>query len=273
MESLDTLVSKAKTIRKHIIQMSFNAKSAHMGGSLSCVELLVALYFKIMRIFSDKPDSPDRDRLIFSKAHDAKALYATLAERGFFDTSVLEGYEQNGGLLPGHCVRQCVPGIEISAGGLGHGLPIASGIAYSGKLDHKNYRVFTIISDGECDEGSIWEAALFAGQHRLDNLIAIIDYNKLQGFGFTKDILDLEPFTDKWKSFRWAVKEIDGHNFSEIIPALSTIPIELNKPSVFIAHTIKGYGGVKKYINHVASQYIPPTQEEAEEVIRKLEQS
>src|SRR5581483_4720151 len=157
-----------------------------------------------------------RDRLIFSKAHDAKVLYATLAQRGFFDKKILEGYELDGGLLPGHATRHCVPGVEASAGALGHGLSMAAGMAYAGKIDKKNFRVFTILSDGECDEGSIWEAILFAGHHRLDNLIAIVDYNKKQGFGFTKDVLDLEPFVNKWEIFRWEVREVNGHDFTDI---------------------------------------------------------
>ena len=192
---------------------------------------MVALYFKILRVFPHKPDAPKRDRLVFSKAHDAKALYAVLAARGFFDPKILEGYEMNGGLLPGHATRHCVPGVEVTAGSLGHGLPMAVGMAYAGRVDRKNYRVFAILSDGECDEGSTWEAALLAGQHKLDNLVAIVDYNKLQGCGYTKDVLDLEPFAKKWLSFNWEAKEIDGHNFTQILKTLSQLPFKSGKPS------------------------------------------
>ena len=147
---------------------------------------------------------------------------------------------------------------------------MAAGIAYAGKLNNKNFRVFAILSDGECDEGSTWEAILFAGHHKLDKLTAIVDYNKLQGFGFTKDILDLEPFSAKWRSFGWEVKETDGHNFNKIISILSKLPLKIGEPSVIIAHTIKGLGGVPIHINQVSSQYKPPSKEEAHEAIKKL---
>lgn len=262
----------AKEVRKDILQMSFRAQSAHTGGALSCVEILVALYFKIMNVFPEDSENPKRDRLVFSKAHDAKVLYATLAERGFFDKKILEGYELDGGFLPGHSTRHCAPGVEVSAGALGHGLSMAAGMAFIGKLDNQKFRVFVILSDGECNEGSTWEAVLFAGHHKLDNLTVIVDYNKLQGFGFTKDILDLEPFSAKWQSFGWTAKEIDGHNFSEIINTLSNIPFKNGKPSVVIAHTIKGLGGVPAHINQISSQYKPPSKEEVADAIKTLEE-
>ena len=260
----------AKRVRQDILRMSVRAKSAHTGGALSAVEILVALYFQIMKVFPKSPDHPDRDRLVFSKAHDAKVLYAVLAERGYFDKEILSGYEADDGLLPGHATRHCVPGVEVSAGSLGHGLSMAAGMAYIGKLDGKTFRVFAVLSDGECDEGSTWEAILFAGHHKLDNLVIIVDYNKLQGYGFTKDVLDLEPFAAKFESFGWEVKEIDGHNFNEIIDSLSKLPLKINKPSIIIAHTIKGLGGVPIHINRVSSQYKPPSEKEAHEAIKKL---
>lgn len=258
----------ASSVRKSILTMSFRAQSAHTGGALSCVELLVVLYFRVMRINPKFPNAKDRDRLFFSKAHDAKALYAVLAERGYFKKEILDGYEQNGGKLPGHSTRNCVPGVEISAGSLGHGLPMAVGSAFVGKLDNKNYRVFVVISDGECDEGSTWEAILFAGHHKLDNLVVVVDYNKLQGFGFTKDILNLEPFADKWRSFGWEVKKANGQNIEGIISSLTKLPFKKNKPSVLILDTIKGYGGVKKHVNKVSSQYKPPTEDEFKELTK-----
>ncbi len=267
---LSFLKSKARQVRKDIIEMSFRAKSAHTGGALSCVELLVSLYFEIMNVDPQNPYGKDRDRLVFSKAHDAKALYAALAERGFFDKKLLEGYENNNGKLPGHSTRHCVPGVEVSAGSLGHGLSMAVGMAYAGKIDNKKHKVFCVISDGECDEGAVWEGILFAGHHKLDNLVAVVDYNKLQGFGYTKDVLDLEPFSQKWESFGWEKVELDGHNFNELIEAFKKLPIKKNKPTVVIAHTIKGLGGMPIHVNKVSSQYKPPTQEETEEVIRRL---
>lgn len=270
-EKKENLKKIAASVRKHIIQMSLRAKSAHTGGALSCVEILVALYFEIMNVFPNDPQSQKRDRLIFSKAHDAKALYAVLAERGFFDKKILEGYEINDGLLPGHSTRNCVPGVEVSAGSLGHGLSMAAGMALSGKIDKKDSRVFAVLSDGECDEGSTWEAILFSGHHKLDNLTAIVDYNKLQGFGYTKDVLDLDPFSKKWESFGWKVKEVDGHDFSELIGTLRKTPFAHSKPSVVIAHTIKGLGGVPVHINQVSSQYKPPTEEEVQNLMQELD--
>lgn len=269
-KELESLKKLAKVVRKDILQMSFRAQSAHAGGALSCVEILVALYFRIMKVFPKDLGNPERDRLIFSKAHDGKALYAVLAERGFFNKKILDGYELDGGKLPGHTTRHCTSGVEVSAGALGHGLSMAAGVAYVGKKDNKKFRVFAILSDGECDEGSTWEAILFAGHHKLDNLIVIVDYNKLQGFGFTKEVLDLEPFAAKWLSFGWEVKEIKGHNFNEIINSLSKLPLKTGKPSVIIAHTIKGLGGIPAHVNKVSSQYKPPSEKEAREAIENL---
>jgi len=266
---LRILQNTANKIRISVIKMSFDAQSAHMGGSLSCIDILTALYFYSMNINPKIPNDKNRDRLVFSKGHDAKALYATLCERGYFPKKLLETYEQNNGSLPGHSIRNCVPGIETSSGSLGHGLSISAGIAYAGKLDKKKYKVFTIISDGECDEGSTWEAILFAGHHKLNNLITIVDFNKLQGFGYTKDILNLEPFLDKWKSFNWNVVKINGHNLDEIAKALAIKSI--NKPLAIIANTIKGYKGPERHVNQISSQYKPPTKDDLIAAINRLE--
>lgn len=276
----------SRAVRRDILSMSYRAQSAHSGGAYSCVEILVSLYFEVMRVFPKNAEDPRRDRLIFSKAHDAKALYAVLCERGFFNRKILEKYEVDDGVLPGHSTRHCVPGVEVSAGALGHGLSMAAGVAYALRARYdKNFlgsavrlhpakifsslarksispRVYAILSDGECDEGSTWEAAMFAGHHHLDNLTVVIDYNKLQGYGFTKNILDLEPFADKWKAFGFAVSEVDGHSFKELVPVLSSVPFKKGKPSVVIAHTIKGLGGPKQHVGKVSSQYKPPTEEE-----------
>ncbi len=271
MYSITDLKNVARDIRKDILLMSYRAKSAHTGGALSCVEILVTLYFRTMKVFPKFSNHADRDRLIFSKAHDAKALYAALSRRGFFDKQVLEGYEADGGFLPGHSTRNCVPGVEVSAGSLGHGLPMACGIAFAGKMDKKQYRVFAVLSDGECDEGSTWEAALFAGHHKLNNLTVIVDYNKLQGYGYTVDVLELEPFAKKWESFHWQVQEVDGHNITELIAAFSTDQRNSDQPRVVIAHTVKGLGGVSKHVNQVSSQYKSPTEEELHIALKELE--
>jgi transketolase len=232
----------AKGIRKKILKMIFDSRSSHIGSAFSCVDILTVLYFKILKIDPKNPSIESRDRFILSKGHAASALYATLAQRGFFPDKVLDTYCLDGGMLPGHATKGYVPGVEISTGSLGHGLSVGAGMALAGKADKKKYRVFVLISDGECDEGTVWEAALFAHHHKLDNLIGIIDYNKLQAFGKTKDVLDLEPLKEKWTSFGWQVKEIDGHNFNQIEKVLSKTPFKKNKPSIVIAHTIKGKG-------------------------------
>jgi transketolase len=266
----EELKNIANQVRKDILLMASRAKSAHIGGALSCVEVLVILYFKTMKVFPNDPNDDRRDRLIFSKAHDAKALYSVLAERGYFNKKFLKEYECNDGKLPGHSTRHCVPGIEASAGALGHGLSIATGSAYAGKLDNKRFKVFAILSDGECDEGSTWEAALFAGHHKLDNLVAIIDYNKLQGFGTTEEVLNLEPFSNKWKDFGWSVKEVNGNNIKELIEVLGKLPFENNRPSLLIAHTTKGLGGPKEHLGKISSHYKSLSEEEAQTIINKM---
>ncbi|MBI5401676.1 transketolase [Candidatus Wolfebacteria bacterium] len=259
----------AKRIRLQILKMIFKSKTAHIGGSFSSIEILTVLYFKIMRINPKKPFWEDRDRFILSKGHIAAGLYAVLAERGFFNKKMLVNYYVNGGNFPGHVSRNCVPGIEVSTGSLGHGLAMANGISLAGKRDKKNYRVFVLLSDGECDEGSNWEAILFAGHHKLDNLIAIVDYNKLQAFGKTNEVLNLEPFAAKWRNFGWEAKKINGHNFKEIILALKNIPFKKGKPSVLIAHTIKGKG-VSFMENKLEWHYKPPSLEEFKIAIKEI---
>jgi len=259
----------SNNIRKKILKMIFTSQASHIGSALSCVDILTVLYFKILAIDPKNPWLENRDRFILSKGHAVAALYATLAERGFFNKKLLKSYCANGSNLPGHASRNCVAGVEVSTGSLGHGLAIANGIALAGKRDKKNYRVFVLLSDGECDEGSTWEAILFAGHHKLDNLVAIVDYNKWQAFGRTKDVLNLEPFTKKWKDFGWSVKEVDGHDFQEIYKVLRKIPFQKNKPSVVIAHTIKAKG-LSFMEDKLESHYRPPTEEEYKIAIKEL---
>jgi transketolase len=232
----------AKEVRKKIINTTFNAHTCHIASCLSCVEILVFLYFKVLKVNPKDPWGENRDRFILSKGHAVAALYSVLAQRGFFKESLLKTYCKNGGKLSGHSTYRCAPGVEASTGSLGHGLPMSVGIALAGKMDKKNYRVFTLLSDGECDEGSNWEAALFASHHKLDNLVVIIDYNKLQAFGKTNEILNLEPLALKWKSFGWEVKEINGNDFNQIKKVFSKVPFKKGKPSLLISHTIKGKG-------------------------------
>lgn len=250
-----------RRLRRHSVVMTHQAKSSHVGSSLSMVELLAVLYGKVLRVRPAQPAWPDRDRFILSKGHGCAAYYAVLAETGFFSLDWLDTFYQNGSRLAGHATHTHVPGVEISTGSLGHGLSVATGMALAARRDGKSYRVFCLLSDGECDEGSTWEPILFAPQHRLDNLIAIVDYNKIQSLGTVKEVMDLEPLADKWRAFGWAVSEVDGHDLAEIEMALCQIPFEPNKPSCLIAHTVKGKG-VSFMENKLLWHYRTPQGEE-----------
>lgn len=234
--------SISKNVREKILKMAFISQAGHIGSSLSIADILAVLYSGILKINPKEYLNESRDRFILSKGHAVLALYAVLAEKGFFSEEQIENYCKDGSKMPGHASRNSLPGIEVSTGSLGHGLPIACGISLSGKLDSKDYKVFVLMGDGEMDEGTTWEASLFASHHKLDNLTLIIDYNKLQLFGRTNDVLNLEPFRLKLESLGWSVQEVDGHNHSEIEAALSKVPFERQKPSCIIAHTVKGKG-------------------------------
>jgi transketolase len=266
--NLEDYQSLATRIRAHALRMTHRARSSHIGGCLSIADLLAVLYSGVLKVNPDRPDLPDRDRFILSKGHAAAALYAVLAERGFFPKEWLETFYQNGSHLPGHATYG-VPGVEVSTGSLGHGLSIGCGMALAGKCDGKSYRVFTLLSDGECDEGSTWEAALFAPHHHLDNLVAIIDYNKIQSFGRVKEVLDLEPFTAKWQSCNWGVQEIDGHDVEAIENALYDVPFITGKPSCIIAHTVKGKG-VSFMENDLAWHYQSPKDDQLRQALAEL---
>ena len=234
--------SLARRIRLKALRMIDRARSSHLGSAFSMAELLAVLYTGILRVDPARPDWADRDRFILSKGHACAPLYVVLAERGFFPATWLDEFYLDGSHLAGHASHTGVPGVEISTGSLGHGLSIACGMAVAGKHDGKSHRIFALLSDGECDEGSTWEAVLFAPHHHLDNLIVIVDYNKIQSLGTVKEVLDLEPLAAKWRAFGWAVKEIDGHNLNQIDEVLGKVPFESGKPSCLIAHTVKGKG-------------------------------
>jgi len=236
------LYKQAQGLRAEALRMIHRAKSSHAGSVLSTIDLLVVLYEKILRVRPTEPDWPARDRFLFSKGHACAGLYAVLAKQGFFPADWLKDFYGDNSHLPGHATHKGIPGVEVSSGALGHGLALGCGMALTGKRDAQDFRVFVLMSDGECDEGSVWEAALFASHHRLDHLIAIIDYNKIQSLGTVKEVLDLEPFSKKWEAFGWAVREIDGHDFDQIGRALGSVPLEAGKPTCIIAHTIKGKG-------------------------------
>ncbi len=205
----------AKRIRVHALKMANNGGSSHIGSALSIADILAVLYGETLYVNPDIPKAPERDRFILSKGHAGAAVYAALAETGFFDIKKLMTHYQDGSDLCGHVSHKGIPGVELSTGSLGHGLSVGAGMALGAKMDDKAHRVFVLLSDGECDEGSNWEAILFAAHHRLDNLVAIVDYNKIQSLASVEETLSLEPFADKWRSFIWAVREVDGHDHSQ----------------------------------------------------------
>lgn len=264
-----SLRALAHRIRLHVLDMTSRAKSSHVGSSFSMAELLAVLYGKTLRVDPSRPDWPERDRFILSKGHGCAGLYAVLAERGFFPRDVLTTFYQNGSILAGHATTTA-PGVEISTGSLGHGLSIGAGMALAAKRDGHAHRVFVLLSDGECDEGSTWEPILFAPQHGLDNLVAIVDFNKIQSLAPVSEVMELEPFAAKWRAFRWGVREIDGHDVGAIDDALSSVPFEPGKPSCIIAHTVKGKGVSFMEREGVLWHYRSPQGEELTAALREL---
>jgi len=232
----------ALLIRRHVVRMTHVGNSSHVGSGLSMADLMAVLYGQIMRIDPAEPGWSDRDRFVLSKGHAGACVYATLAECGFFPVERLADHYQDGSNLSGHVSHKGVPGVELSTGSLGHGLGVAAGMALAAKRQEKDHRVFCMLSDGECDEGSNWEAILFSAHHKLDNLVAVIDYNKVQSLADVSDTLTLEPFADKWIAFGWSVRELDGHDHNDIKAALTDLPDTFSKPTCILAHTTKGKG-------------------------------
>lgn len=232
----------ANEVRYQIIEMSKIGKAPHLGSSLSCVDILVAAYYAFLNIDPLQPTDRLRDRFILSKGHAISTLYAILAKRNFFPSEWLKTFNKDGSSLPEHPTPKCVPGIEMATGSLGHGLSVAIGQALAGRILGEKYRLMVLLSDGECNEGSVWEAAMFAPARKLDNLIAIVDFNKWQATGRSEEIMQLSPLKDKWASFGWNAYEIDGHDFEQILSVFSKIPETPGKPTAIIAHTVKGKG-------------------------------
>jgi len=259
----------AKELRKMIIDISFRNNGHHIGSALSCLDILTGLYFHAMKIDPNNLQDPKRDWFVLSKGHAALAQYVVLAKRGFFPEEALQEFLVNGSLLGAHPDKDCVPGVEVSTGSLGHGLSIACGVALAAKKDKNPRRAFAVLGDGECQEGSVWEAIMFAGYHKLDNLIAVIDYNNLQAFGKVDDVLDLDSLSRKFESFNWKACEIDGHDMDQIIKVLDKLPFEKGKPSVIIAKTIKGKGA-SLMENKLESHYMGLNQEQRDEIIKEL---
>ena len=259
----------ASRIRTHALRMTSAGGGSHIGAIFSCADILAVLYGGMLNVDPGAPDSSDRDRFVLSKGHAGGGLYAALAERGFFPIEKLMTHYQDGSDLSGH-VSHKLPGVDVSTGSLGHGLSIAAGMAYAGVLKAARHRVFCLLSDGECDEGSTWEAVLFGAHHGLSNLVAIVDYNRIQGIAPVSEVIELEPFADKWTAFGWAVQEIDGHDHEALHGALAAVPFVAGKPSCLIAHTTKGKG-VSFMENTVLWHYRIPRGAEFDAALAELE--
>jgi transketolase len=264
---ISEVINLAKAIRLHALKMINAGKSSHIGSVLSIADILAVLYGAILNVKPDNPKWNMRDRFILSKGHAGAGVYAVLAEKDFFPKKLLKQYYKNGSFLSGHVSHKDVPGVEFSTGSLGHGLGVASGMAYAAKINEEKHRIFVVMSDGECDEGSNWEAILFAAHHNLFNLHVIVDYNKLQSIKSTEETLGLEPFTDKWRAFGWEVIEVDGHDHLALINAL--IDHNSLKPLCLIAHTTKGKG-VSFMENNTLWHYRSPQGKEYEDALKEL---
>lgn len=262
----------SKAIRINALKMTSIGGSSHIGSILSIADILSVLYGSVLNLNSKNPKWSKRDRFILSKGHAGAGVYAALAEVGFFPKKVLRTHYKNGSKLSGHVSHKDIPGVELSTGSLGHGLSVGAGMAKAGKLDNKDYKVIVLMSDGECDEGSIWEAAMFASHHNLNNLIAIIDYNKLQSLDTIKNTLELEPLTKKWESFGWNIIQVDGHNHEDIFQAFEQKKNKEENPTVIIANTIKGKG-VSFMENKVLWHYRTALNEEFSQAMKELENS
>ena len=262
----------ARRVRIHVLNMTSRGGSSHVGAAFSIADILAVLYGAIMRHDPVRPNWRERDRFILSKGHAGAAVYATLAEMGYFPIENLRLHYQDGSCFSGHVSHKGVPGVELSTGSLGHGLGVGVGMAKALMLAGNPARVVVLLSDGECDEGTIWEAALFAQHHRLDNVIAIIDYNKIQSLAPVAETLQLEPFRTKWESFNWSVVEANGHDCGALTQVLLKMPAAAGKPTVVIAHTVKGKG-VSFMENTVLWHYRTARGDEFDRALKELETS
>ena len=274
MKSREELEALARRIRLDIAQMTWQSglKGAHLGGSMSVTDILAVLYGDVMKVDPKNPLDPERDRLILSKGHAGSAVYAALAEKGFFPVEMLKNHYGNGSVLSGHVSHKGVPGVEISTGSLGHGLAIGTGMALGARMNGEDWRTWVVMGDGECDEGSVWEAALQAAQYGLDRLCAVIDYNHMQSLDTVEKTLRLEPFEQKWKDFGWNAESVDGHDTKALRAAFERAQANAGsgKPSVVLAHTVKGKG-VSFMENNILWHYRTPQGEEYEAALKELE--
>ena len=265
----EDLAAIARQIRRHIVQMIGAAKSGHPGGSLSAVEILTVLYWDVMNHDPANPKKPDRDRFILSKGHAAPVLYSVMAECGYTPAEELNTLRKLGSIYQGHPDMRFIPTLEASTGSLGQGLSLALGMGLAAKLDGLPSRFYCMLGDGEIQEGQVWESAMFGAFHKVDNVVAIVDYNKIQLDGFVKDIMELEPLTDKWRAFGWHTIEIDGHDIAQVQKAFAEAGATKGKPTCIVAHTVKGKG-VSFMENNPKYHGVAPTAEEVELALKEL---
>ena len=269
MRDIQELKSIATTLRKDIIKMLTESASGHPGGSLSAVEILTALYFSEMKVNTKNPRWEDRDRFVLCKGHAAPVLYATLAEKGFFEKSHLMTLRKINSILQGHPNMNDTPGVDMSTGSLGQGLSVANGMALAAKLDNKDYRVFALLGDGELEEGQVWEAAMTSAHYKLDNVTAFLDHNGLQIDGHCREVMNVEPVDEKFRAFGWHVIVIDGHNFEQIFNAIDEAKATKGKPTMIIANTVKGKG-VSFMENQVGWHGTAPNKEQCDKALAEL---
>lgn len=269
MRDYKELKVATRKIRENIVTMIHSANSGHPGGSLSAVEILTALYFEEMNIDPKNPKKDDRDRFVLSKGHAAPVLYATLAEKGYFDKSELTSLRKINSMLQGHPDMKGIPGVEMSTGSLGQGFSVACGMAMASKLDDASWRVYALLGDGEVQEGIVWEAAMSAAHYKLDNLVAFLDYNGLQIDGETEKVMNINPIVDKFKAFGWNVVEIDGHDFDQIFAVLDVAKETVGKPTMVIAKTVKGKG--VSFMEHAAGWHgTAPSDDDVRKALEEL---
>ena len=269
MKKTENLEDIARHIRRELVKISNKANTPHLGSSLSCVEIMVAAYWGVINIDPQNPTDPDRDRLIFSKGHAATTLYIALNKKGILSNETLETYARSGGILPEHPVYRSSPGIEATSGSLGHGLSIGLGIALGARISKRNYRVYVVMSDGECNEGSVWEAAMLAPTKEVGNLAVIIDSNKWQATDRTQDVAGSTSLADKFKAFGWNSYDIDGHNINNLVDTLQQLPDGSGKPLAVVANTVKGKG-VSFMEDDNNWHYRIPNQEEVKKALNEI---
>ena len=262
---------KGISIRRDVIKLVTKSRDGHIPSAQSMVEILAVLYYQILNIDPQNPDEPNRDRFVLSKGHGCASLYSILADLGFFSMDELEKYATMNGILGGHPEMQKVPGIEVSTGSLGHGFPMAVGMAISAKLKNQKHKVYSIVGDGECNEGTIWEASNIAAHFKLDNLVVIVDHNKQQASGDVFEIMNPHILAEKWRSFGWETVEVDGHDIEKLNTLLKSIPLDQNKPTAIIANTIKGKG-VSFMENERRWHTAIPNEEEFRAAMEELDQ-